>query len=147
MLTSDRFKMRNAFVNAWRRYQRQETLEPLEKLIAEIVQQHPEYHALLTANDAALQRDFGPESGQGNPFLHMGLHISLREQIGSDRPLGIRASYQQLIKRLGDVHKAEHQLMDCLGMILWEAQRAGRLPDEQAYLACVHRLMTGGRIS
>jgi len=143
MFGSDRIQMRRIFVDAWRKFCNHEPLEPLERLVAEVVQQHPEYHSLLIADAAALQRDFGSEGGQSNPFLHMGLHISLREQVGTSRPQGIRDLYQRLVGRLGDVHAAEHQLMECLGLSLWEAQRAGRMPDEQAYLACVRRLVEG----
>jgi len=121
MFSSDRVQMRRVFVDAWRKYRNHEPLEPLERLIAEVVRQHPEYHPLLATDAALLQRDFGAEDGQSNPFLHMGLHISLQEQAGSDRPIGIRDLYRQLIGRLGDAHAAEHRLMECLGLNLWEA--------------------------
>ena len=101
----------------------------------------PEYHPLIEDEEAALDRDFLPEGGESNPFLHLGMHISLQEQIGSDRPAGITALYRQMVLKTGDSHQAEHRLMECLGRMLWEAQRAQRLPDEQAYLECVRSIL------
>ena len=116
-----------------------EPLAGIELIVAQVVEQHPEYHALIS-NPDALDKDFHVDEGQTNPFLHMGMHITLAEQLGSDRPAGIRALHQQISNKVGEVHEAEHQMMECLGMILWEAQRANRAPDEQAYLACMCRL-------
>ena len=81
-----------------------------------------------------------PEAGETNPFLHMSMHLSLQEQVGTDRPPGIHALYERLVLRSGDAHAAEHRMMECLGRILWEAQRQNGMPDEQAYLECVRRL-------
>ena len=141
MFGDDRTGMRRVFVEAWRKQQAGEAMEPLEQLIATVVRQHPEYHRLLEDPEAALDRDFLPEAGETNPFLHLGMHLSLQEQIGSDRPPGITPLYRQLVSQTGDAHRAEHRLMECLGQMLWEAQRAGRMPDEQAYLACVRGLI------
>ena len=114
-------------------------MEPLESLIANVIGQHPEYHAMLQSEDA-LEKDFTPEQGQSNPFLHMGMHISLAEQISTDRPAGIRDTYQKIRNKLGDAHAAEHHMMECLGLALWEAQQQNRAPDEQAYLECLKKL-------
>ena len=141
MFSPDRSQMRRVFVQAWRKHRDQAPLEPLERLVAEVVRAHPEYHRLLEAGEAALDRDFLPEGGETNPFLHMGMHIGLQEQLGTDRPAGIRDLHRQLALRLGDAHAAEHQMMECLGLALWEAQRSGRMPDDQAYLTCVRRLL------
>jgi len=54
---------------------------------------------------------------------------------------GIRQLYQKAVKKAGDSHAAEHQLMECLGRMLWEAQRGNRAPDEQAYLQCIKHLV------
>jgi hypothetical protein len=141
MFTNDRTKMRRVFTEAWRKQQEGLPMEPLEQVIAQIVQQHPEYHRLMEKPDTALDKDFTPEGGQTNPFLHLGMHISIQEQIGTDRPAGIRTLYQQLAQRVGDSHEAEHRIMECLGRMLWEAQRANRMPDEQAYLQQVRELV------
>jgi len=141
MFGNDRMEMRRVFTEAWRKQHDKEPLDPLEQLIAAIVQQHPEYHRLIEDPESALDRDFQPETGQSNPFLHLGMHISLQEQLATDRPNGIALLYKQLVMQTGDTHTAEHQLMECLGRMLWEAQRAGRMPDEAAYLGCVRMLL------
>jgi hypothetical protein len=132
--------MRRMFTDSWTKMQQGMTLEPLEQLVAEIVRQHPEYHAMLEKPDSALQRDFLPEGGETNPFLHMAMHISIKEQLATERPAGIGDLYRQLVSRKGDPHEVEHLLMECLGEMLWEAQRNGIMPDEMAYLECVRRL-------
>ena len=64
----------------------------------------------------------------------MGLHLAVRDQIATDRPPGIRQAFDGLAQRMGSAHDAEHRIIECLAEALWEAQRAGRPPDEQAYL-------------
>ncbi|WP_456407785.1 DUF1841 family protein [Thiolapillus sp.] len=140
MFGQDRGRLRRYYLQAWEKQLAGDPLEPLESLIAGVIQQHPEYHALLQSDDA-LERDFTPEQGQSNPFLHMGMHISLAEQIGADRPPGIRDAYQKIKNKLGDAHAAEHQMMECLGLALWEAQQQNRAPDEQGYLECLKKLL------
>jgi hypothetical protein len=135
---NDRTALRRFYLEAWRKLRENQPLEPLERQIAEVVSEHPEYHALLEGEDA-LAQDYTPEMGQSNPFLHMGMHIAIREQLGGDRPVGIVTAYRALLLRLGDPHAVEHHMMECLGQALWEAQRAGRAPDEAAYLKCLNR--------
>lgn len=137
MFGNDRTALRQVFVEAWRKYQSRLPLEPLEALVADVVAAHPEYHALLT--NAELDQEYTPERGETNPFLHMALHVSLRDQLTSDRPPGIAAVIRQLARQKGDLHQAEHLLLECLGRVLWEAQRNNRLPDEAAYLECARR--------
>lgn len=139
MFGQDRDQLRRFFATSWQKRLDGKTLQPLEQLVAQIVEQHPEYHSYLDGEDQ-LKRDFSPEQGETNPWLHMGMHISLGEQLGADRPSGIRALYQQISARFGDTHQAEHAMMECLGLILWEAQRGNRQPDEAAYLECLKKL-------
>ncbi len=141
MFGNDRIQMRRFFTETWRKARVGEALIPLEQMLADIIRQHPEYHALLEAPDSALDKDFLPDLGGTNPFLHMGMHISLQEQVGTDRPAGIRQLYRQAVLQAGDSHTAEHQMMECLGKMLWEAQRENRMPDEQAYLRCIQALL------
>jgi hypothetical protein len=128
------------YIDAWRKFRAGEVLQPLEVLIAEVVGLHPEYHALLEQGGSVLDKDFVPELGESNPFMHMGMHIAIREQLGCDRPVGIVAAHRQLLLCLQDTHAAEHRMMECLGQSLWEAQRANAAPDEQVYLCCVQAL-------
>jgi len=119
--------------------QNQSVLEPLEAIIADVIKLHPEYHSILEMGETAKQKNFSPEDGQTNPFLHMGMHITLREQAGGDRPPGILDIYQKLVQQKG-IHETEHAMMECLGQTLWNAQRHDAMPDENAYLACLRQL-------
>lgn len=139
---NDRNQLRALYFEAWRKHESGENLEPLEKQIAAVIAQHPEYQRYLKDYDAALTKDFLPEMGETNPFLHMGLHIAIQEQIGTGRPEGIVGLYKQLLLRCSDSHEAEHQMIDCLAETLWEAQRNGPPPpDEQRYLERVKKLL------
>jgi hypothetical protein len=141
MFGQDRDSLRRFFLASWQKHQAGVPLEPLQQLIAGVIAQHPEYHALLTEAERAVASEFTPEGGQANPFLHMGMHITLAEQLASDRPAGIRDLYQRIALRSSDRHEAEHRMMECLGLALWEAQRGGRAPDESAYLECLQGLI------
>jgi hypothetical protein len=134
-----RDQLRQMYFDAWQRRRGGLPLEPLQAQIADVIELHPEYHAAL-ANDAALAHDYTPDQGQANPFLHMGLHLAVRDQLATDRPAGIKSLFQAVASRAGSGHTAEHQLIECLAESLWEAQRAGLPPDEQAYLQRVARL-------
>ena len=136
----NRDALRRFYVETWRKHREQLPLQPLEALVAEVIALHPEYHALLEDEEQALSQEFSAESGQGNPFMHMGMHLGLREQLTTRRPAGIESVHEKLAKRLGDVHEAEHRMMECLGQAMWEAQRSGLPPDENAYLECLRRL-------
>ncbi|MCU7796733.1 MAG: DUF1841 family protein [Candidatus Thiodiazotropha sp. (ex Myrtea spinifera)] len=141
MFGGERDQMRQVFFEAWRKAQAGEAMEPLEQMVSSVVKTHPEYHRLLNDADKGLAKEFLPEGGETNPFLHMAMHISLLEQISTDRPPGISELNRRLTQRLGDAHEAEHQLMECLGRMLWEAQSENRMPDEAAYLDCIRRLV------
>ncbi len=134
-----RDEIRQVYLKVWQKMQNQSVLEPMEAIIADVVKLHPEYHPLLDKAESAIEKDFTPEDGQTNPFLHMGMHITLREQTAGDRPAGIHDIYQKLVQQKG-VHEAEHAMMECLGQTLWNAQRHNQMPDENAYLACLRLL-------
>lgn len=139
MFGTDRNQLRRFYCDVWLRKQRGETLDALGAQIAAVIEAHPEYQSLLNDPEAALGAEYTPEMGQTNPFLHMGMHLAIREQVSTDRPPGIRSAYQLMIARHGE-HDAEHHMMECLGKAMWEAQRAGQEPDEMQYLDCVRRL-------
>ncbi len=134
-----RDEIRQVYLKVWQKMQNQSVLEPLEAIIADVIKLHPEYHSILEMGETAKQKDFSPEDGQTNPFLHMGMHITLREQAGGDRPPGILDIYQKLVQQKG-IHETEHAMMECLGQTLWNAQRHDAMPDENAYLACLRQL-------
>ena len=134
-----RDEVRQVYLDVWQKMQRQELLEPMQAMIAEVIEIHPEYHALLDNIDEIRQQEFTPDQGQTNPFLHMGMHIALREQTATDRPAGINSIYLKLVSSKGQ-HQAEHAMMECLGQALWNAQRSNQAPDENAYLDCLQKL-------
>lgn len=135
MFGNDRQKLRQAYADAWLKFQQQQPLTPLEQQIVEVIKEHPEYHSDLQK----LETDFLPENGQTNPFLHMGMHLGLREQLSTNRPLGIRDHYQALCNKHQSSHDAEHDMMDCLAEAIWQAQKMGTAPDEGRYLDCMKK--------
>ena len=138
---NDRGRIRRYFSEVWRKHLARQPLEPLERVIVGVIGAHPEYQTVLTGAEESLARDYLPELGETNPFLHLGMHIAIQEQLLGDRPPGIIPIYEQLCQRYGDSHTAEHQMMECLGETLWEAQRSGAEPDAAAYLQRLRRLL------
>ncbi len=131
--------IRQVYFDVWQKMQARQLLEPMESMIADVIEAHPEYHALLAQAVETKQQEFTPEQGLTNPFLHMGMHLALREQVNTDRPQGIAALFQRLAAKMGRLD-AEHAMMECLGEALWRAQRDNLPPDERAYLECLQKL-------
>lgn len=141
MFNPSRDQVRQFFCSAWRKHQQRSILEGAEATAVDIILRHPEYHALLEAGDETLTREWTPEDGETNPFLHLSLHLAIHEQVSIDQPPGVRAAWQRLAARL-DPHAAEHVLLECLGETIWRAQRAGGAMDAAAYLECINRAST-----
>jgi len=139
MFEDDRRQMRTVYIDAWSKHQQGTPLEPMEMLVVDTIAHHPEYHSLLADREQALDKEFDPETGESNPFLHMGMHLAIREQVQTDRPAGIKSLYEQQLAKQQDPHQVEHGFMECLAGMLWEAHRKGA-PDEQAYLECLRKL-------
>lgn len=139
MFNPSRDEVRRFFTETWGKYERGEALSALEQTALQVILLHPEYHPALKAGEASLARDFTPESGELNPFLHLSLHLAIEEQLSIDQPRGIRACFERLLAKTGSEHDAKHRVLECLGETLWEAQRAGTPPDERAYLECLER--------
>ena len=128
----DRDELRRMYADAWHKHRDGRVMSQLELQIATVIGEHPEF---VDAIEHDVGTDFAPEGGRTNPFLHMGLHLGIREQVATDRPQGINAIFHRLTGRIGDAHKAEHRMIDCLAEVLWEAQRQNQPPDEARYLA------------
>ena len=135
---NDRNELRQMYADAWKKRCDGTPVSPLEAQIADVIEIHPEYHDAVTGDD--LDKDYTVEGGQSNPFLHMGLHLGIREQVATNRPEGIRAVFDTLAARTGDAHDAEHQMIECLAETLWEAQSQNTAPDEQKYLERLRQL-------
>ncbi len=140
MFNPSREQVRRFFCEAWRKHRERLPLEGAEATAADLIELHPEYHALLETPGAAVEQEFTPEGGQMNPFLHLSLHLAIADQISVDRPAGIRAAYQALRQKL-EVHAAEHAILECLGETLWRAQSEGGTMDAEQYLECVRRAL------
>ena len=141
LFTQERTRTRQLFRSTWQKHRAGEALEPLEKQIASLLEEHPEYHKLISSDESVLDQDFTAEHGQENPFLHLSLHLALREQVGTDRPAGIASITRSLLLKHGDGHAVEHMMIEKLGLYLWEAQRQERAPDEAAYLNSLRELL------
>ncbi len=140
MFNPSREQARRFFIDAWHKYNTPGGVPtPLEIMAAEIVALHPEYHDLLANAEAALEQEWAADSGQLNPFLHLSLHLAVEEQLSIDQPPGLRAAFNALLHKLQDRHEALHDVLDCLGEIVWKAQRNRTPPDGEAYLDCVRR--------
>lgn len=135
--------VRRFFCQVWRRQQEALPLDPMQAKAAPWVVQHPEYAGDLADEAAALAAVYTVEDGRTNPFLHLSMHLSLQEQVEIDQPRGIRHAFERLRDRLGSDHDAHHQMMDCLGEMIWASQRSGQPPDGHAYLDCVLRKAGG----
>ena len=118
-------------------------MEAIETIASQWLDEHPEYHADFADADAALEKMYDVEGGKTNPFLHLSMHLSISEQCSIDQPRGIRQAVELLTAKRDSLHDAHHEVMDCLGQMVWESQRAGRPPDGDAYIACVQRRATG----
>lgn len=139
MFAPSRDEARRFFFDTWSKYRLGSPLSDLERVALDVILLHPEYHGLLEEPGRNLDRDYTPEQGTLNPFLHLSLHLAIEEQLSIDQPSGLRERYQRLIARAGSAHEAKHELLECLGETLWEAQRAGTAPDEGVYLRCIER--------
>lgn len=138
IFSQDRTELRRMYAQAWRKQRDSMPLSPLEAQIAAVIDWHPEYQDEISTDD--LDRDYAPDGGRTNPFLHMGLHLGIREQVATNRPPGIRQIHSALTAKTGDPHEAEHQMIECLAEALWEAQSRGAAPDEANYLEQLKRL-------
>jgi len=142
MFAPSQTDVRRFFCEAWRKQRDGAPLTPMESLAADWIVQHPEYHAELEDLEAALAAVYDVEAGRTNPFLHLSMHLSITEQLGIDQPRGIKQAVQLLAAKLGSMHEAQHEAMECLGQMIWESQRSGRPPDGEGYVECVRRRAT-----
>jgi hypothetical protein len=142
MFAPSQHDVRRFFCDVHRKRREGLPMTQIETLAGDWVDQHPEYHADLHDVDAALAASYTVEEGRTNPFLHLSMHLTVSEQVSIDQPRGIRQAFELLAARLGASHEAQHQVMECLGEMIWASQRSGLPPDGEAYLECVRRRAT-----
>ncbi len=138
MFEQDRNAMRKVFFEAWKKYQAREKLDPMQSILVQIISQHPEYHALFENEDNLLQ-DFPMANGDPNPFLHLSLHLAVQEQLSLQRPAELTDLYHQLMQKHPDVHAAEHEIMECLSEMIWQAQHNQSMANENNYIECIRK--------
>ena len=136
MFGQDRNQIRKMFFDTWQKVSASSELTPLEKQIATIIHLHPEYHTFLD-NPDNIDKDFIPEMGETNPYLHMGMHIAIEEQLNTQRPAGIIDMFKKYQSSFPDAHEITHQFMECLGETMWKAQREQRQPRDEDYMSCL----------
>jgi Domain of unknown function (DUF1841) len=144
MFAPSQADVRRFFCETYRKFKQGAPLTPMESVASDWIALHPEYHADLSDVDAALAAQFDVDAGRTNPFLHLSMHLSISEQLGIDQPRGIKQAYELLQARLGSAHDAQHEVMECLGEMIWQSQRGGLPPDGERYVECVRRRATRG---
>jgi hypothetical protein len=132
-----RDQARQFLFDSWRKHRVQELLTPLEHMVVQLIEKHPEYHALLEDPERNRNHEYHPQQGETNPFLHLMMHLTIEEQISIDQPAGVRAHYSRLMKKFGTEHDAQHHMMECLGEMIWQSQRDKVQPDAGVYLSCL----------
>ena len=142
MFNPSRDQVRSFFIDTWRKARAREVLTPMETIAADIIALHPEYHTVVE-DPEAVHRDFPPEAGQINPFLHLSLHLAIEEQLSINQPPGLREAFEQCQARHGDRHAALHDVLECLGETIWRAQRDKAPLDALAYVEAVRRKAAG----
>ena len=143
MFQPSQHDVRSFFCATWRKQRDGLPLTPIEAQAATWIAEHPEYHAVLADEPAALAASYSVEDGRENPFLHLAMHLSILEQTSIDQPTGIRQAVQLLAARRQSLHQAHHEVMECLGEMIWASQRSGLPPDGEAYIEGVRRRATG----
>jgi hypothetical protein len=140
MFNPSRDQSRQFLFDVWSKHAAGSPLSPLESLMLSILLEHPEYHRVLEDREKYLDRDWKPEGGETNPFLHLSMHLAIEEQLSIDQPRGIRAAVDALAAKRGSTHDARHEVMECLAEMIWQAQRNGTGFDNAAYLDCITRV-------
>lgn len=136
-----REEVRRFFCDTWKKKTENQILTPMEIIASDWMLEHPEYHTLLADPEGAVAQDYTPERGETNPFLHLSMHLSISEQISINQPPGIKAVAEKLAKKLGSEHGAQHAIMECLGQVMWEAQRQGQALNPEKYFEALQKLI------
>jgi hypothetical protein len=139
MFNPSRDQARQLFFDTWRKYRQREILSGMENMALAVILLHPEYQTIVADEDRYRDKDYLPETGDTNPFLHMSMHVAIKEQLSIDQPVGICARFERLLKKTGSEHEAMHQIMECLAEMIWQAQRNQSAPDAMIYFDCLDR--------
>jgi len=132
--------LRKVYFDAWQKAVNNEPVSALETIIIDVIQRHPEYQAIFANRDLFenLQEEAFPLDH--NPFFHLGLHVTIIEQVNVDKPVGVRSIYQSLLKKYHDKTDVEHKMMGCLAKVLVTAFQQNNDANEQYYLQLLREL-------
>ena len=144
MFNPSRDQVRQFFFDVWAKYRGRQPLAGAEVPALEAILAHPEYHSMLSDPERYRERDYPPELGETNPFMHLAMHLAIAEQVSIDQPAGMRERYRKMVEHCGGPMQAEHHIMDCLAEMIWQSQRSGMQYDAASYLACVDKKMGTG---
>lgn len=139
MFTPSQQDVRRFFCETFRKFHTREILTPLEAVASDWINQHSEYDQVLSDLETALEAHYSVDEGNSNPFLHLSMHLTIAEQISIDQPRGVRAAFDILTKKFNSPHEAHHQIMECLGEMIWNSQRSGLPPDAEAYMEALRQ--------
>jgi len=139
MVNPSRHQARQFLFSTWYKYKHQGSLSGMEEIALNVILLHPEYQSILDDTERYHDKDYPPEMGNTNPFLHMGMHIAIKEQLSIDQPVGIRDRFDRLLKKNGNEHDTMHQIMECLAEMIWQAQRSQSTPDPSIYFECLDK--------
>lgn len=143
MFTPTPADVRRFFCAVYDKNRNGQSMEPIEVIAAGWIAEHPQMHEALSDVAVALAGLTDADTdASSNPFLHLSMHLTISEQCSIDQPRGIRQAVELLTARRGDLHQAQHEVMEALGQMIWDAQRAGRVPDGMAYIDAVQRRAT-----
>ncbi|MDO8894570.1 DUF1841 family protein [Nitrosomonas sp.] len=142
MFKPSREQARQLFFGTWRKYRQHEILSGIETIVLEVILLHPEYQGILDDADRYLDKDYSPEMGDTNPFLHMSMHVAIKEQLSINQPIGICERFARLQNNTGSEHIAAHQVMECLAEMMWQAQRNQTAPDAAIYFDCLDKQLS-----
>jgi len=134
----DRKKQREFLAKSWQKYTSNKPLEPLEEQLVSIIKIHPEYHNLVGNIDS----EYFPEQGEVNPFLHINLHLALRNQLSINQPKGIREAHQKRTNQYKDHHIVEHLMMECIAEMIYLSQKSNTTMNQESFLNCLTSLTT-----
>ena len=139
MFDPSREQARDFFFGTWRKYRAREPLVGLEAVALDVILAHPEYHGALADPERLRDKEYFPELGESNPFLHLSMHLAIEEQLSIDQPPGVASRFAALVARRGDRHAAMHDAIECLAEMVWRSQRDHAPPDGAAYVDCLEQ--------
>jgi hypothetical protein len=139
MFNPSRHQARQFLFSTWYKFKHREALSDMEEIALKVILLHPEYQSILDDTERYHDKDYPPEMGSTNPFLHMGMHIAIKEQLSIDQLAGIRDRFDRLLKKNGNEHDTMHQIMECLAEMIWQAQRSQSTPDPSIYFECLDK--------